>query len=74
MFQIIPHYKQQYPPGHIKYPQRNLTMFNRSAAIASYFTVYISAANVFESVDHQKLREKQTAEYAPYIKYVVLSG
>ena len=26
------------PPGHIKYPQRNSMTFNRSAAIANYFT------------------------------------
>ena len=30
----------------------------------------VSAMKVFESVDHETLREKQTAEYGEYIKYI----
>ena len=39
-------------------------------------SVYVSPINVFESVIHEKSREKQTAEYAPYIQYIyeVYSG
>lgn len=34
-------------------------------------SVFVSATNIFMSVDHDRLRKEQTAEHAPYIDYII---